>query len=86
MEQMEQKPKKRNVYLNIRFTADIHSKIEYIKQKTLLSKQQIIFNSCLKEIESWSKGLMDEELEARTSRIPQKPLNIQELTKPKYEQ
>ena len=78
-------PKKKTIQFGIRFPIDIYNKIEYIKQKTLLTKQQIVFLSCSKEIENWCKGLMDEELEARTSRIPQKPINVQEKTKPRYE-
>ena len=70
MDEAEQeRPKRNKVRFSIDWPADLNKKLEYIKKRTFLTKQQVVLMLCSKGIEGWCKTLMDEEVSLRTAKI-----------------
>lgn len=70
MDEIEQTlPKRLKVTFTLSVPVELNSKLEYIKKRTFLTKQQIVLMLCSKAIEEWCTTLMAEEVALRAGAV-----------------
>lgn len=59
-------PIKKPKNLSVNVPSKLMTKIDYISEKTLLSKGRVVLMSAQGSLETWCKALMDDEVASRT--------------------